>query len=144
MATYTSNYGLHQWEPEDNFLRTDFNEDLRKIDEAIKGVETDTDQKLTEKAEVVWGSYTGDGSENRQISLGFAPKGIILYCRETEVVMAYVGAPRKSDTGDLTMLAVTDDGFQVHYGFYHSGLNDIDYCPVTNKKKEKYRYMAVL
>ena len=143
MATYTSNYGLHQWAPEDNFLRTDFNEDLRKIDEAIKGVETDTDQKLTEKAEVVWGSYTGDGTENRQISLGFAPKGIILYCQETEMVMAYTGAPRMSHTGTVSMLSVTENGFQVHYGFYHSGLNDIDYRPVTNKSGEAYRYMVV-
>ena len=32
MATYTANYGLHQWVVEDNFQRTDFNEDLQKID----------------------------------------------------------------------------------------------------------------
>lgn len=38
MATYTSNYGLHQWAAEDNFLRTDFNTDFSKIDAAIKGV----------------------------------------------------------------------------------------------------------
>ena len=32
MATYTPNYGLHQWVPEDKFLRTDFNEDFSKLD----------------------------------------------------------------------------------------------------------------
>ena len=32
MATYTANYGLHQWVPEDNFQRTDFNEDFLTID----------------------------------------------------------------------------------------------------------------
>ena len=35
MANYTPNYQLHQWAPEDKFLRTDFNEDLNKIDTAL-------------------------------------------------------------------------------------------------------------
>lgn len=39
MANYTQNYQLHQWEPTDNFLRTDFNEDHQKIDSAIKNTE---------------------------------------------------------------------------------------------------------
>lgn len=39
MATYTPNYGLHQWVPEDTFLRTDFNEDFQKIDTALGGTE---------------------------------------------------------------------------------------------------------
>lgn len=39
MATYTTNYGLHQWAPSDDFLRTDFNEDFKKIDTVIKGTE---------------------------------------------------------------------------------------------------------
>ena len=32
---YTKNYHLNQWEPSDRVLRTDFNEDNRKIDEAL-------------------------------------------------------------------------------------------------------------
>ena len=36
MANYTANYQLHQWAPEDNFLRTDFNTDFAKIDAALK------------------------------------------------------------------------------------------------------------
>lgn len=32
MATFIPNYGLHQWVPEDKFLRTDFNEDFSKLD----------------------------------------------------------------------------------------------------------------
>ena len=39
MATYTPNYGLHQWVPEDKFLREEFNEDFQKIDTAIKAAE---------------------------------------------------------------------------------------------------------
>lgn len=43
MATKTANYGLHQWVPEDNFLRTDFNEDFLLIDSAVHGVQTALD-----------------------------------------------------------------------------------------------------
>ena len=39
MANYTPNYQLHQWEPQDPFLRTDFNQDLQKIDSALNGLE---------------------------------------------------------------------------------------------------------
>ena len=50
MATETTNYGLHQWDPEDSFLRTDFNEDFRKIDAAI-----------SEKLSAFSGTYVGTG-----------------------------------------------------------------------------------
>lgn len=35
MAGFTPNYGLHQWEPTDPFLREDFNQDLFTIDTAL-------------------------------------------------------------------------------------------------------------
>ena len=35
MADFTQNYGLHQWEPTDPFLREDFNQDLSTIDAAL-------------------------------------------------------------------------------------------------------------
>ena len=35
MASYTPNLSLHQWEPEDAFLRQDFNQDFQKIDAAV-------------------------------------------------------------------------------------------------------------
>ena len=35
MSTQTEHLGLHQWETTDSFLREDFNEDNRKIDEAV-------------------------------------------------------------------------------------------------------------
>ena len=51
MATnYTANYGLCQWEPEDNFLREEFNQDNAKIDAAIKTAEEGT-QALAEEAQ---------------------------------------------------------------------------------------------
>ncbi|MBM6927425.1 hypothetical protein [Pseudoflavonifractor phocaeensis] len=70
MATYTPNYGLHQWVPEDNFQRTDFNEDLSKIDTALGG-----------KTGIVTGTYTGNGS-SQSITLGFRPKAVIVKDRD--------------------------------------------------------------
>ena len=50
MANYTPNYGLHQWEPGDNFLRTDFNADFAKLDAAIKGVADTAESKKADKS----------------------------------------------------------------------------------------------
>ena len=66
-SSYTSNYQLCQWEGTDKVLRTDFNGDNAKIDAA-----------LAEKAEVVFGTYTGDGTASRVISLGFTPEAVYL------------------------------------------------------------------
>ena len=74
MATYTANYGLHQWVPGDNFLRTDFNTDFQKIDAGIKAAKATADVK----AEIVTGTYTGDGTQNRLINLGFQPRGVLV------------------------------------------------------------------
>ena len=53
MAKYTEHYRLHQWEPEDSFLRMDFNEDFAKIDSAIAA---------RGNCLQVVGTYTGDGN----------------------------------------------------------------------------------
>ena len=61
MASYTEHYQLHQWVPEDDFLRTDFNEDFAKIDAAIKSEAEAAAEALAGKAEIVKGSYIGSG-----------------------------------------------------------------------------------
>ena len=38
-SSYTENYGLCQWEPGDNFVRTEFNQDNARIDAALKALE---------------------------------------------------------------------------------------------------------
>lgn len=66
MASYTKHYHLHQWMPEDAFLRTDFNTDLSAIDQALG--------ELAEAAAAIGGlgnceishtTYTGNGSFSR-------------------------------------------------------------------------------
>ena len=66
MANYTQHYHLHQWEPEDSFLRTDFNGDFQRLDEALAGLDG-------RKPELRLGRYTGDGTQNRAVALGVPP-----------------------------------------------------------------------
>ena len=44
-SNYTANYGLCQWEPEDKFLREEFNQDNEKIDAALKAAEERAEEK---------------------------------------------------------------------------------------------------
>ncbi|WP_297240727.1 hypothetical protein [uncultured Flavonifractor sp.] len=43
----TEHYGLHQWVPEDDFLRTDFNENFEKLDSALYTAEQNLRTDLT-------------------------------------------------------------------------------------------------
>ena len=67
MANYTEHYQLHQWEPEDSFLRTDFNEDHEKIDTALNGL-AEQNAALNDlvsqcgNCRVYTTSYTGTGT----------------------------------------------------------------------------------
>ena len=104
MATYTTNYQLHQWVPGDNFLRTDFNTDFQKIDAAIKGVETTLSAAIAGKSAAVGGSYAGNGGVTT-VTLGFRPKAVVVsrnYYTATAVPgMASIG------------ISITATGFQV-------------------------------
>lgn len=94
MATYTSNYQLHQWVPEDDFLRTDFNTDFQKIDAALAGLEANkaaqsnlaalqssisaAQSTANGRARAIKGTFTGNGSAPRTISIGGTPKIVFL------------------------------------------------------------------
>ncbi len=102
MAEQTANYGLHQWEPEDSFLRTDFNEDFQKIDTA-----------LGEKAEVAIGSYTGNGASSRTIPLGGQPKVVCLLKPANTWPAVAIGS--------MEDFAITAAGFHVSSGMNENG-----------------------
>ena len=44
MANYTEHYQLHQWEPSDNFLRTDFNQDFARIDTGMRAAKAQAER----------------------------------------------------------------------------------------------------
>lgn len=84
MANYTPNYQLHQWEPQDPFLRTDFNQDLQKIDTAL---DTLADKSAAlEAAVALCGtckfeclSYNGTGAQTTTISFTHKPVFFIIH-----------------------------------------------------------------
>ena len=135
MATYTANYQLHQWVPEDNFLRTDFNQDFAKIDTALAGAET----LARQKSRVVAGTYTGNAAGSRDINMGFQPIAVLV-----EVSFGKRAASGYSMFGGLavrggslqhsdTALSITQTGFQVDAGGESS----------TNTNGQSYRYIAI-
>ena len=67
-SNQTSHLGLNQWSAEDQVLRTEFNADNRKIDEAVA---------LLGNCRIVQGSYVGTGKAGAdypcQLSFGFKP-----------------------------------------------------------------------
>lgn len=135
MANYTPNYGLHQWEPEDNFLRTDFNTDFAKIDTAIKQVEhtaaVRSDQieaTAAAKCTVAAGKYAGTGGI-QTFNLGGYPYAVFVEVetgsRSGPSSGAYAGlAVRGGGCGyKVHDIIVTSTGFQVSNNASSRGMN---------------------
>ena len=109
--------GLHQWEPGDSFLRTDFNGDFQKIDAAV--------HKLAAKLEADVGQYAGDDG-TRDIVLGYRPKAVLV-CSGGYTTVALDGKPNNN-------LSVTDTGFQARY--------DSNSSISVNRQYSTYLYVA--
>ena len=60
----TQKYQLHAWEPGDDFLREEFNENFSLLDEKA--------------VQVLFGTYQGDGRSEREISLGLTPLAMLV------------------------------------------------------------------
>ena len=142
---------LHLWEPEDDFLRTEFNENFSALDEAVKTVtaavskaQSTADTARSEGAELpyVVGSYVGTGAE-LTITLGFRASFLILSgmkesagSNNTSVFDRYFGMT----AGNLPMdhrITLTQTGFTVYPtptdGYYHPAFSD---------KGRVYNYIA--
>ena len=121
MATYTANYQLHQWVPEDNFLRTDFNQDFQKIDAALATLKTLADGKAGKAAleavralaegrtRAILGGYVGNEKSPREINVDAVPEGVFLITPTTGYFSLFTG-------GTVNQLTVTSTGFRVEPG----------------------------
>lgn len=109
MASYTQHYQLHQWEPNDNFLRTDFNGDFEKIDTALGTI-----------PKLATGSYVGTGMET-DFDLGFQPAAVLLFTSEgmtNQGTDTYGGLftpdlPLKCNVQTAMAAVVTETGFKI-------------------------------
>ena len=110
---YTTNYQLNQWAKSDRVLMEDFNRDNEKIDAALGTI-----------PKIIAGTYQGDGNDNREITLGVRPKGVLV-CTEYGIMWtpsaAYGGlalrdAPIKAQTNTgmiYDLVTITDTGFKL-------------------------------
>ena len=135
---YTENYQLPQWEESDRILMADFNAAMGNIDGAI-----------AEIPHMVLGSYTGDGTASRTISLGFTPRAVLVVASDG-VPFRYVNGTSQycgglvfqgEHTADLyrsrTILEICEGGFKVGYNIESS------IYIFSNQENMKYHYIAL-
>ncbi len=129
MSTKTSNYQLHQWEPNDQFLREDFNTDFAKIDAGIKHaydhageVESNLTAQLTSTRNTL---NTAIGKKADQTALT-ALQNVVNGKLEV-VVGSYTGKGENTKTIHLgfqpkAVFLITDDGTTDNAGATFGGL----------------------
>ena len=96
MASHqTTNFQLCQWEADDEVLRTDFNADNLKIENALSAIKMVADVAYTtENAPVVCGSYKGNNAAQRKIAGIFSYQPFLIRYRSTTTQTPCI-APQK-------------------------------------------------
>lgn len=137
MANYTAHYHLHQWEPEDSFLRRDFNEDFQKIDAGLAG---------RGDCSLLFGSYVGTGtcgpSEPTALTLGIPAKALWVSCGSRHAVFLRGNTQAvnfSTSDGELLEVEWTQDGLSWKLG---GGLYNHDYQQL-NEAGTTYYYAAL-
>ena len=111
----TEHYGLHVWEPGDDFLREEFNENFAFLD-----------KMLAEK--FVAGVYIGDGTAVKKVELGFTPAAVLCVPEKSPMVngsqvnggLALEGAPVRGRE-NLPVVEIVEGGFCLYYEYSSSG-----------------------
>lgn len=157
MLMKTEHYGLMLWNGTSAISREMVNETAKTIDRSLaniqKAAEDQLEEKtvelstaLAEKAELVTGSYTGDGELTRMIELEFHPQAVLVVDEAGAMQSSrasYGGlAVESSPTihGGTTIVEIVDDGFRVARGYQQS---ESTYWADTNAVGKTYHYLAV-
>ena len=131
---YTPNYQLPQWEKTDRIMMEDFNESNQKIEAGLE-----------EKAEILTGTYIGNGAATRSINLGFQPKA--LYLCEQNGAAGYISGARyicgglalpghpiiNTSQGNYVAVEITSTGFTLHHDEYRA----------VNTNGGRYHYLVL-
>ena len=129
----TEHLNLHSWVGNDPFRMNEFNENFAAIDAAVNTkaersalstLQQTVGSLQNSAAQMVYGSYTGNGSGSQTISLGFAPRAVYV-CRQDGSThynsngfnfycggLALAGIPLKADGS--TVLATIASGFRAY------------------------------
>lgn len=110
-----------------------------------------TREGAEEANRVIVGSYTGNGTGTRTITLGVHPKMVLLFCAEYSIGDPYSDAyggmasrdwPAKTQNWRREIVAVTNNGFVVHTST--SSSTEDPYSDVNaNKNGLHYNYIAI-
>ena len=142
MSTNKSqNLNLHLWEPDDDFLRTEFNENFTALDTAVKEDRSAiaAAQSTAEQLPYVVGTYSGAGDSVKNINLGFYPSLVLIftnqkYINETSAAGKFSAFGRNVNSQNKVTL--TSEGFQI-------GPYDSKYIyPSVNNSGAQYQYVA--
>lgn len=154
MATnHTSNYQLNQWEPTDQVLRTDFNEDNVKLDSALNGLSTTAKQHGTQISQInqklpTLGNCqiyqtTYVGNEEKTISFTFPHKPMLIF------VIGQTSAATLFAQQGVSVAAGRSSDLHGYNDFSWSG-NSVSWTALEapiyqcNKKGESYLLLALL
>ena len=103
----------------------------------------------TLEGKIVTGTYTGNGTASRTISLGVTPKAVLVVGLGTSAVtsntynslyaaLAVEGQPALGMVGNL--VAIVDGGFDVYYAV---GTSTIDPRDLTNNQGSRFCYITI-
>lgn len=137
-SSKTQNYALPQWQGTDPFSMAEFNDTFAKIDTAIANAQSKANQAAQAAAQglkVVSGTYTGDGTASRTISLGATPKLIIvaLYGAATFADGYFYGG-FATPTCPTRAVTIVEGGFQLTHKT----------STPSNSQDTEYTYFALL
>lgn len=141
-SNYTEHYQLPLWEQEDSFLREEFNEANRKVDEEISMISNSVPP-------IAFGTYTGTyqssstGNQTQDITLGFSPKAVFV-SRSSGLYPSDGGAFFTVDAPITfqdwaTMGQITENGFTVGTTAYSGSTLK----PDLNTLDCVYHYLAI-
>ena len=165
MAETTPNYGLHQWEYGERPTREDLNQDFQAIDKALgKKAETflleanvtalqtiingrfstvnSAIEGLEDRVETVIGSYTGNATYPRTISIGFTPKAVLVEQQSSQRVEGSV-VHGGLITPDMPLVHQSRTYTEVvTNGFRFTSESGASYNHM-NRSGERYTYLAL-
>ncbi|MCI8538185.1 MAG: hypothetical protein HFF18_05915 [Oscillospiraceae bacterium] len=148
MSTNKSqNLKLHLWDPEDNFLRAEFNENFAAIDAAVATAKTELSAQIqtaqqtanTARAEAAvlpyaTGVYTGNGY-GQFIELGFRPSIVIIGEYHDTSDSSYAIGLCSLHGLQSAGISIRDTGFEVAVQLSRK-------YPATNLQRQTYYYIA--
>ncbi|MDR3767420.1 MAG: hypothetical protein Q3Y08_10375 [Butyricicoccus sp.] len=122
--------------------------DLTAAIDTLEAADAATQTQIAAKCEAYFGTYTGDGTENRVISLGFTPKAVLLlkadgrtyYDRHYYGGLAFTDNPVtvSISQSNYDVVKIVANGFQVTYYYHPNSSSGAE----SNASGETYFYLA--